>query len=136
MGAGGSHTKEKLIEFFNMTEKKFDDILQYFQQLKIEKSDPNFANYSTIILVALREIENIMDKLNPEEDKFLNIPQYNFSFKKLYSIRFKAIDFNDDIITNLKKKIRNFRFNLSNLFDLEDLETNLKCSVIDVGPEI
>jgi len=138
MGVGGLTTKTKLMEFLNMTEQKLTDILQYFQKFgKIEKTNPNFVHYSTIILLTLREIENILDKLNPEKDKSLYIPQYNFNFKKLYNIRFKAIDFSDDIITNFKKKIRNIRFNLSNLIEFKGLEENLKCSVIDdiVNPD-
>jgi hypothetical protein len=132
MGVGGSYSRSKLIYFINMTEQKLNDISQYFQKIgKIERANPKFEHYTTIILIVLREIENIMDKLNPGKENYLNVPQYNFSFKKLFNIRFKEVDFKDEIITNFKKKIINIKFYLSNLIPLEELETNLKYSVIE-----
>ena len=137
MGVGADQ-KKVITNLIEMTEQRLNDILEFYQgKEKIEKSDKYYYEYSFIILLTLREIENILDKLNPEKDKSLYIPQYNFNFKKLYNIRFKAIDFSDDIITNFKKKIRNIRFNLSNLINHKELEENLKCSVIDdiVNPD-
>jgi hypothetical protein len=57
MGVGGSYSRSKLIYFINMTEQKLNDISQYFQKIgKIERANPKFEHYTTIILIVLREI--------------------------------------------------------------------------------
>ena len=132
MGAGGINAKEKLKNLLDNTQERLDDIAEYYKNFgEIKKTDENFPHHSTIILITLREIENIMNKLSPGEDKTIKIPQYNYNLRKIYEMRFRGIDLDNEIITKFREKIGTNKIILANKINLDDLETNIKVSVIE-----
>ena len=132
MGAGGINAKEKLKNLLDNTQERLDDIAEYYKNFgEIKKTDENFPHHSTIILITLREIENIMNKLSPGEDKTIKIPQYNYNLRKIYEMKFRGIDLDNEIITKFTKKIETNKIILTNKINLNDLETNIKVSVIE-----
>ena len=133
MGAGGTTVKPKLLNLIKETDERLTDIFNYYEKLgKIEKTDVNFSYHSIIILLTLREIENIMDNLNQEEKVgSIKIPQYNYTFRKIFTIKFKEIDFNDEFIKKFTDKIKFIKSRLPNIINHFDFEENLRVSLID-----
>ena len=132
MGAGGINAKEKLKNLLDNTQERLDDIAEYYKNFgELKKTDENFPHHSTIILITLREIENIMNKLALGEDKTIKTPQYNYNLRKIYELKFRGIDLDDGVVAEFKKKIETNKIILANKINLNDLETNIKVSVIE-----
>ena len=131
MGVGAGQ-KKVITNLLEMTEQRLNDILEFYQgKEKIEKSDKYYYEYSFIILLTLREIENIIEKMQPEKNPKNRIPQYNLDIKKLYSLMFTKYDFNPEKMADFQKKIKEIRDKLRNLIKVEDLKKDLKFSIIE-----
>ena len=129
MGVGSSDSKNKLNKLLEKTNQKLTDILEYFQKKVIIKDNKEvLEHYYTIILLTVREIENIIDKI--KEKKEIKIPQYSFSFHKIYNMKLNIYDLGKEIEKALNK-IKALKRELLNLIDQELVEEKLNVSVID-----
>ena len=79
-------------------------------------------------MLTVREIENIIDKI--KEKKEIKIPQYSFSFHKIYNMKLNIYDLGKEI-ENALNKIKALKRELLNLIDQELVEEKLNVSVID-----
>ena len=132
MENGILHDKTNLKILIKKIEQKFADILEYYQKIElIQNKNEFFEHHSIAILLFAREIENIIDKFNIEEGKDIYITQYSFSFKKVYAIKFHAIDIDYKFVKNSLDKILELKMNLLNLIDEDPIEKKLKASTID-----
>ena len=129
MGVGSSDSKNKLNKLLEKTNQKLTDILEYFQKKVIIKDNKEvLEHYYTIILLTVREIENIIDKI--KEKKEIKIPQYSFKFHKIYNMKLNIFDLGKEIEKALNK-IKALKRELLNLIDQELVEEKLNVSVID-----
>ena len=132
MENGSLHNKTNLKVLIEKIEQKFTDILEYYQKIElIQNKNEFFEHHSIAILLFAREIENIIDKFNIEEGKDIYISQYSFSFKKVYAMKFHAIDIDYKFVKNSLDKIFELKMNLLNLIDEDPIEKKLKASTID-----
>ena len=132
MENGSLHNKTNLKVLIEKIEQKFTDILEYYQKIElIQNKNEFFEHHSIAILLFAREIENIIDKFNVEEGKDIYITQYSFSFKKVYAMKFHAIDIDYKFVKNSLDKIFELKMNLLNLIDEDPIEKKLKASTID-----
>ena len=132
MEDGSSHEKTKLEILLEKIEQKLIDVFEYYHKNGLVESQNEFIGHnSTVILLIVRELENIIDKFNVEEGKDISITQYSFSFKKVYAIKFHAIDIDYKFVKNSLDKILELKMNLLNLIDEDPIEKKLKASTID-----
>ena len=132
MENGSLHNKTNLKVLIEKIEQKFADIFEYYQKIElIQNKNEFFEHHSIAILLFAREIENIIDKFNVEEGKDIYITQYSFSFKKVYAMKFHAIDIDYKFVKNSLDKILELKMNLLNLIDEDPIEKKLKASTID-----
>ena len=132
MEDGSSHEKTKLEILLEKIEQKLIDVFEYYHKNGLVESQNEFIGHnSTVILLIVRELENIIDKFNVEEGKDISITQYSFSFKKVYAMKFHAIDIDYKFVKNSLDKIFELKMNLLNLIDEDPIEKKLKASTID-----
>ena len=132
MEDGSSHEKTKLEILLEKIEQKLIDVFEYYHKNGLVESQNEFIGHnSTVILLIVRELENIIDKFNVEEGKDISITQYSFSFKKVYAMKFHAIDIDYKFVKNSLDKILELKMNLLNLIDEDPIEKKLKASTID-----
>ena len=132
MEDGSSHEKTKLEILLEKIEQKLIDVFEYYHKNGLVESQNEFIGHnSTVILLIVRELENIIDKFNVEEGKDIYITQYSFSFKKVYAMKFHAIDIDYKFVKNSLDKIFELKMNLLNLIDEDPIEKKLKASTID-----
>ena len=132
MEDGSSHEKTKLEILLEKIEQKLIDVFEYYHKNGLVESQNEFIGHnSTVILLIVRELENIIDKFNVEEGKDIYITQYSFSFKKVYAMKFHAIDIDYKFVKNSLDKIFELKMNLLNLIDEDPIEKKLNSSTID-----
>ena len=132
MEDGSSHEKTKLEILLEKIEQKLIDVFEYYHKNGLVESQNEFIGHnSTVILLIVRELENIIDKFNVEEGKDIYITQYSFSFKKVYAMKFHAIDIDYKFVKNSLDKIFELKMNLLNLIDEDPIEKKLKATTID-----
>ena len=128
MGTGCPIT---LTQILNRTLQRFTDIHEFYKsKYEIKKEDKNSKEHSLIILLTLREIEITEEMLRDNGKNEVLIPQYHFGFKKVYSFKFKNIDFKNKELENYKKEIKNIHSELQKYLN-DDLINIFGVSVID-----
>ena len=73
----------KIKQILAQTEKRFNDILEYYNDLK---NDKYFTQHSIVISLTLLEIEKIKENFDAN-NKVFNIPQYSFKYKKNFLLK-------------------------------------------------
>ena len=132
MEDGSSHEKTKLEILLEKIEQKLIDVFEYYHKNGLVESQNEFIGHnSTVILLIVRELENIIDKFKVQEGKDIKVRQYSFSFKKVYEMKFLAIDIDYKFVKNSLDKILELKMNLLNLIDEDPIEKKLKASTID-----
>ena len=121
-----SADKTLLNKIFEKTEQRLNFILSYYQRKKnlLQKEDPYYKQHSIIILLTLREIENIKEQL---QKKYIIIPQYNLKLKEVYSIKFGYYYESSEFLNN----IINDEEELRKLINCSEICEDLNVSVID-----
>ena len=114
----------KIKQILDQTEKRFNDILEYYNDLK---NDKYFTQHSIVISLTLLEIEKIKENFDAN-NKVFNIPQYSFKYKKKF-IDTKKIDKN--IVKNFLENIGKIRDKLENLIGKGTICGILGISVYD-----
>ena len=117
----------KIKQILNQTQKRFNDILEYYNDFKDLKNDKYFTQHSIVISLTLLEIEKIKENFDAN-NKVFNIPQYSFKYKKKF-IDTKIIDKN--IVKNFLENIEKIRDKLENLIGKGTICDVLKISVYD-----
>jgi hypothetical protein len=132
MGAKGIEGIDVLEKISEKTEERLKIILNYYKKKgKIKKTDKYFNQHSLIIVLTLREIELIKEKLKKNDINEIHISQYNFKIKKVYALMFKNIDFESPKISSLKTSLENVREELSGLIDGGEVSDGMGISVMD-----
>ena len=132
MEDGSSHEKTKLEILLEKIEQKLIDVFEYYHKNGLVESQNEFIGHnSTVILLIVRELENIIDKFNVQEGKDIRVRQYSFSFKKVYEMKFHAIDIDYKFVKNSLDKIIELKMNLLNLIEEDPIEKKLKATTID-----
>ena len=114
------------------TKQRLNFILEYYQKKGPLKKENEYYNQdSIIILLTLREIEIIKDKLETNETNKIKIPQLILELKKIYYPSFNNINYNSNIISDFKNSIINIGEELKNLINIGEITENYRVSVID-----
>ena len=67
----------KIKQILDQTEKRFNDILEYYNDFKDLKNDKYFTQHSIVISLTLLEIKKIKENFDTNtNNKVFNIPQY------------------------------------------------------------
>ena len=123
------NNNDKIKQILYQTEKRFNDILEYYNDFKDLKKDKYFTQHSIVISLTLLEIEKIKENFDTNtNNKVFNIPQYSFKYKKKF-IDTKKID--ENIVNDFLKKIENIRDKLENLIGKGTICDILEISVYD-----
>ena len=117
----------KIKQILDQTEKRFNDILEYYNDLK---NDKYFTQHSIVISLTLLEIEKIKENFDAN-NKVFNIPQYSFKYKKKFFVEIDAEKIDENIVNNFLKKIENIRDKLENLIGKGTICDVLEISVYD-----
>lgn len=119
----------KIKQILAQTEKRFNDILEYYNDFKDLKNDKYFTQHSIVISLTLLEIEKIKEIFDTNtNNKVFNIPQYCFKYKKKF-IDTKKIDKN--IVKNFLENIEKIGDKLENLIGKGTICDILEISVYD-----
>ena len=123
------NNNDKMKQILNQTEKRFNDILEYYNDFKDLKNDKYFTQHSIVISLTLLEIKKIKENFDTNtNNKVFNIPQYSFKYKKKF-IDTKKIDKN--IVKNFLENIGKIRDKLENLIGKGTICGILGISVYD-----
>lgn len=123
------NNNDKMKQILAQTEKRFNDILDYYNDFKDLKNDKYFTQHSIVISLTLLEIEKIKEIFDTDtNNKVFNIPQYSFKYKKKF-IDTKKIDKN--IVDKFLENIENIRDKLGNLIGKGTICDILEISVYD-----
>ena len=117
----------KIKQILDQTEKRFNDILEYYNDFKDLKKDKYFTQHSIVISLTLLEIEKIKENFDAD-NKVFNIPQYSFKYKIKF-IDKKKIDKN--IVNNFLENIEKIGEKLGNLIGKGTICDILEISVYD-----
>ena len=132
MEDGSSHEKTKLEILLEKIEQKLIDVFEYYHKNGLVESQNEFIGHnSTVILLIVRELENIIDKFKVQEGKDIKVRQYSFYFNKVYTMKLTHKDLDYEKIKNSLKKIKDLKMNLLNLIDEDPIEKKLKATTID-----
>ena len=131
MEDGSSHEKTKLEILLEKIEQKLIDVFEYYHKNGLVESQNEFIGHnSTVILLIVRELENIIDKFK-QEGKDIKVRQYSFYFNKVYTMKLTHKDLDYEKIKNSLKKIKDLKMNLLNLIEEDPIEKKLKATTID-----
>ena len=118
MEDGSSHEKTKLEILLEKIEQKLIDVFEYYHKNGLVESQNEFIGHnSTVILLIVRELENIILKFKVQEGKDIKVRQYSFYFNKVYTMKLTHKDLDYEKIKNSLKKIKDLKMNLLNLLD-------------------
>ena len=132
MEDGSSHEKTKLEILLEKIEQKLIDVFEYYHKNGLVESQNEFIGHnSTVILLIVRELENIIDKFKVQEGKDIKVRQYSFYFNKVYTMKLTHKDLDYEKIKKSLKKIKDLKMNLLNLIEEDPIEKKLKASTID-----
>lgn len=132
MEDGSSHEKTKLEILLEKIEQKLIDVFEYYHKNGLVESQNEFIGHnSTVILLIVRELENIIDKFKVQEGKDIKVRQYSFYFNKVYTMKLTHKDLDYEKIKNSLKKIKDLKMNLLNLIEEDPIEKKLKATTID-----
>ena len=132
MEDGSSHKKTKLEILLEKIEQKLIDVFEYYHKNGLVESQNEFIGHnSTVILLIVRELENIIDKFKVQEGKDIKVRQYSFYFNKVYTMKLTHKDLDYEKIKKSLKKIKDLKMNLLNLIEEDPIEKKLKASTID-----
>ena len=119
----------KIKQILAQTEKRFNDILDYYNDFKDLKNDKYFTQHSIVISLTLLEIEKIKENFDTNtNNKVFNIPQYCFKYKKKF-IDTKKID--ESVVNKFLENIGKIRDKLENLIGKGTMCGVLGVSVYD-----
>lgn len=122
----------KIKQILDQTEKRFNDILEYYNDFKDLKNDKYFTQHSIVISLTLLEIKKIKENFDTNtNNKVFNIPQYSFKYKKKFFVEIDAEKIDENIVNNFLKKIENIRDKLENLIGKGTICDVLEISVYD-----
>lgn len=114
-------------EIIKTAQERLNDILEYYNSKgKIKKENKYYMQHSIIILLTMREIDNILELMNNTKES-CKIPQYNFNLKKTYTIKFSK----NENISNFKNKIIEIKYKLNELIEIEQVKNDYATSLID-----
>lgn len=114
-------------EIIKTAQERLNDILEYYNSKgKIKKENKYYMKHSIIILLTMREIDNILELMNNTKES-CKIPQYNFNLKKTYTIKFSK----NENISNFKNKIIEIKYKLNELIEIEQVKNDYATSLID-----
>ena len=131
MEDGSSHEKTKLEILLEKIEQKLIDVFEYYHKNGLVESQNEFIGHnSTVILLIVRELENIIDKFK-QEGKDIKVRQYSFYFNKVYTMKLTHKDLDYEKIKKSLKKIKDLKMNLLNLIEEDPIEKKLKATTID-----
>ena len=132
MEDGSSHEKTKLEILLEKIEQKLIDVFEYYHKNGLVESQNEFIGHnSTVILLIVRELENIIDKFKVQEGKDIKVRQYSFYFNKVYTMKLTHKDLDYEKIKKSLKKIKDLKMNLLNLIEEDPIEKKLKATTID-----
>ena len=124
--------KNELKQILVIFEQRMEKLLQFYKNNgDLNKTDEYYNQNIIFILLPLREIEIMKDKLKQVEINNIKIPAFNFELKKIFQYEFEDIDLNDNFFFDYKKKINNIEEELKNLIDIEKVCIDYKVSVLD-----
>ena len=113
------------------TSQRLNDILYYYKNKNLQKTDEYYTQHSIIILLTLLEIELIKEKLDIQQKKIIKIYQYNFENKRpcYYPIDNNKCD--KKIVSDFKIKLAQIEKELKDFIDIGEICYNYNISVID-----
>jgi len=124
--------ENELKQILEMSEQRMDKLLKFYKKnLEINKTDEYYNQNIIFILITLREIEIIKDKLQKKEMNKIRIPAFNLKLKKIFQFEFEDIDLTDNFFIEFNNKINNIEEELKDLIDIEKVCIDYKISVID-----
>ena len=120
----------KIKQILDQTEKRFNDILEYYNDFKDLKKDKYFTQHSIVISLTLLEIEKIKEIYDTNtNNKVFNIPQYSFKYKKKFFIEIDTKKIDKNIVKNFLENIKKIGDKLENLIGKGTICDVLKISV-------
>ena len=100
--------KNELKQILVIFEQRMEKLLQFYKNNgDLNKTDEYYNQNIIFILLPIREIEIMKDKLKQIEINNIKIPAFNFELKKIFHYEFEDIDLNDNFFFDYKIKNNN-----------------------------
>ena len=88
--------ENELKQILLISEQRMNKLLQFYKNIEELNKKYEYYNQNIIfILITLREIEIIKDKLQKKEMNKIRIPAFNLKLKKIFQFEFEDIDLTD-----------------------------------------